>query len=190
MPNAYFPTQGCISMLARTEGHRGVEVCMVGREGMVGAPIVLGVASAPFQALVQSTGESLRIDSGSLREEIARNPMLLQLLQRYVSVQMAQTAISAGCLRFHLLGPRLARWLLMAQDRAQADRFRVTQDVLADMLGVRRAGVSAAAAALQQRGLIHYRRGNFSVVDRRGLLAMACSCYAAGKRCHDEVMGP
>lgn len=188
MPNAYFPTQGFISMLSRIEGHRGVEVCMVGNEGMLGAPIVLGVAGAPCQALVQGAGESLRIDSRSLRDEMNRSPLLVQLLQRYIYVQMAQTAISAGCLRFHPLGARLARWLLMAQDRADADRFRVTQDFLAYMLGVRRAGVSAVAAAFQQRGLIHYRRGNFTVLDRCGLQAMACSCYAAGKRFHADVM--
>lgn len=187
MSHAYFPIQGFISMVAMVEGRRGVEVGMVGSEGMLGAQVVLGVTTAPLHALVQGAGESLLVDSRSLRREMARSPTLADVLHRYVYVQMAQTAISAGCLHFHLLGPRLARWLLMTQDCAHADSFPVTQDFLAYMLGVRRAGVSAAAGALQRRGLIHYRRGNFTVLDRRGLQAMACSCYAACERCQVDA---
>ncbi|KQP35849.1 Crp/Fnr family transcriptional regulator [Pseudorhodoferax sp. Leaf274] len=188
MRHVYFPLQGFISMVAMIEGDRGVEVGMVGNEGMLGSQVVLGVAAAPFHALVQGPGTCLRMGADTLRSELARSPALVGVLHRYVYVQMAQMAISAGCLRFHLIGPRLARWLLMTHDRAHADGFGVTQEFLAYMLGVRRAGVSAAAGALQQRGLIHYRRGSFTVLDRRGLEAMACSCYAAGQRSHAEML--
>ena len=188
MLHVYFPVHGFISMVALIEGDRGVEIGMVGNEGMLGSQIVLGVAIAPLHALVQGAGACLRLRTEACRSELARSPALVDLLQRYLYVQMAQMAISAGCLRFHMLAPRLARWLLLTHDRADADSFPVTQEFLAYMLGVRRAGVSAAASALQQRGLIHYRRGNFTVLDRRGLQAMACSCYAAGQRCHADVL--
>lgn len=186
--HVYFPVQGFISMVALIEGNRGVEVGMVGNEGMLGSQIVLGVAVAPLHALVQGAGACLRMRTDACRSELTRSPALLDALHRYLYVQMAQMAISAGCLRFHLLGPRLARWLLMRHDHAAADSFPVTQDALAYMLGVRRAGISAAASAMQERGLIHYSRGDFTVLDRRALQAMACSCYAAGKRCHADVL--
>lgn len=188
MRHVYFPVQGFISMVALIEGDRGVEVGMVGNEGMLGSQIVLGVAAAPLHALVQGAGACLRMRTDACLSELARNPALVDVLHRYLYVQMAQMAISAGCMRFHLLGPRLARWLLMTCDRADSDCFPVTQAFLSYMLGVRRAGVSAAAGALQQRGLIHYRRGNFTVLDRRGLQAMACSCYAASKQCYADVL--
>ncbi len=188
MLHVYFPVQGFISMVALIEGGRGVEIGMVGNEGMLGSQVVLGVATAPLHALVQGAGACLRVRTDACQSELARSPALVDVLHRYLYVQMAQMAISAGCLRFHLLGPRLARWLLMTHDHADADSFPVTQEFLAYMLGVRRAGVCAAAGALQQLGLIHYRRGNFTVLDRRGLQAMACSCYAAGKRCHADVL--
>jgi CRP-like cAMP-binding protein len=188
MHHVYFPLQGFISMVALIDGDRGVEIGMVGNEGMLGSQIVLGVAAAPLHALVQGAGACLRVRTDVCLSELAGSPALVDVLHRYLYVQMAQMAISAGCLRFHLLGPRLARWLLMTHDRADADCFPVTQEFLAYMLGVRRAGVSTAASALQQRGLIHYRRGNFTVLDRRGLQAMACSCYAAAKQCHADVL--
>lgn len=188
MHHVYFPVQGFISMVALIDGDRGVEIGMVGNEGMLGSQIVLGVVAAPLRALVQGAGACLRVRTDACLNELARSPELMDLLHRYLYVQMTQMAISAGCLRFHVLGSRLARWLLMTHDRANADCFPVTQAFLAYMLGVRRAGVSAAASALQERGLIHYRRGNFTVLDRRGLQAMACSCYAAGQQCHADVL--
>lgn len=183
LQHAYFPLQGFISLVAMVEGRRGVEVGMVGNEGMLGAELVLGLATAPLRGLVQGEGASLRMPADALRDELACSPALVDALQRCLYVQLAQMALSAGCQRFHLLGPRLARWLLMTQDRAHADSFRVTQEFLAYMLGVRRAGISSAAGALQRDGIIQYRRGRFTVLDRAALQSAACSCYAAGSHC-------
>ncbi len=175
--HAYFPVDGFISLLTRIEDHPSLEVGMVGREGMFGASLVLGVATSPLQAMVQGTGSSWRVDSVALRAEIEVNPPLRRLLLRYVFVKMEQMGSAAACLRFHLIAPRLARWLLMSADRAHASQFRITHEFLASMLGVRRVGVTVAANALQRLGLISYHRGEVTVVDRPGLEQAACSCY-------------
>lgn len=176
--HAYFPVDGFISLLTRIEDHPSLEVGMVGREGMFGAALALGVAVSPLQALVQGAGQAWRIPAAGLQREMARSAALRQTMHRYLYVVMAQMASSAACLRFHLIGPRLARWLLMSADRAHASRFRVTHEVLACMLGVRRVGVTVAAGALQRQGLIAYHRGQVTVVDRTGLEAAACPCFA------------
>ena len=187
--HVYFPTEGFISLVAMIDGSPGVEVGLVGREGMVGAQLALGVATSPMHALVQGAGAAWRIGAVAFRRELARSPTLQRALSRYVYVLMAQHATSAACLRFHQIGPRLARWLLMSQDRAHTDTFRVTQEFLAYMLGVRRVGITGAAGALQRGGLIEYHRGNFTVLDRAGLEAAACGCYAADRRTYSEVLG-
>ena len=133
---------------------------MVGREGMVGAQLVLGVANSPLRALVQGAGAAWRVGVAAFKAALAQSPALQRELDRYLYVLMAQTVSSAGCLRFHLIGPRLARWLLMSQDRAHDDHFHVTHEFLAYMLGVRRVGVTVAAGELQRRGLITYHRGD------------------------------
>jgi CRP-like cAMP-binding protein len=177
MRHVYFPTDGFVSVLSMTEGSPGVEVGMVGREGMLGAHLVLDVITAPSRALVQGAGDAWRVEVGPFRRELARSAALQRNLKRYLYVLMVQLATSAACLRFHQVGPRLARWLLMSQDRAHADGFPVTQEFLAYMLGVRRVGITAAAVMLQQRGLIEYHRGAMQVLDRAGLEAAACACY-------------
>jgi CRP-like cAMP-binding protein len=151
--------------------------------------VALGVATQPLRALVQGPGVAWRIGVVAFRSELARSPALQRGLHRYLYVLMAQLAASAACLRYHLIGPRLARWLLMSQDRAHADRFHVTHEFLAYMLGVRRVGVTAAASALQRRGLIAYHRGDLTVLDRPGLEAAACGCYAAHRRAYAELLG-
>ncbi len=186
--HVYFPTHGFISLVTPVLGHPGLEVGMVGREGMVGAQLALGVVTAPLRALVQGSGASWRIGASAFRTELARNVALQRGMQRYLYVLMAQLATSAACLRFHLIGPRLARWLLMTQDRAHADTFHVTQEFLAYMLGVRRVGVTAAAGALQRDGLIEYRRGELTVRDRSGLEAAACSCYATDRATYAQLL--
>lgn len=187
--HVYFPQDGFISLVARLGGYPGVEVGMVGREGMLGAHVVLGVPTAPLHAVVQGPGAAWRIGVAEFRRELAHNASLRRGLKRYIHVLMTQLAASAGCLRFHLIGPRLARWLLMSQDRAHADDFRVTHEFLAYMLGVRRVGVTTAAVALQRSGLIDYHRGAVTVLDRPGLEAAACSCYASDCEAYAGVIG-
>jgi CRP-like cAMP-binding protein len=182
--HVYFPTEGFISLVAEVDDHPGLEVGMVGREGMLGVSLALGVAVSPLRALVQGAGSSWRVAAAPFKRELARCAALRQLLDRYVYVLMAQTVAAAGCQRFHLIGPRLARWLLMSQDRWRGDRFHVTHEFLSYMLGVRRVGVTVAAGELQRRGLIAYHRGELTVLDRAGLEAAACSCYATDRRAY------
>jgi CRP-like cAMP-binding protein len=182
----WFPIDGFISMVAPIDGKPALEVGMVGREGMLGAHLALGVATVPLHALVQGAGSALRVTATAFRAELARSPALQRVLHRYLYVLMAQLTGSAACLRFHEIGPRLARWLLMSQDRAHAERFHVTHEFLAYMLGVRRVGVTAAASALQRSGLIEYHRGEMAVLDRQGLEAAACDCYANDSRAYAE----
>jgi CRP-like cAMP-binding protein len=174
---AYFPVDSFISLLTRIELHPGLEVGMVGREGCFGSTLALGVNSTALQALVQGPGSAWRISSAALRAQLQLSPALCRLLQRYLFVVMEQMGSSAACLRFHLISPRLARWLLMSEDRAHAAHFHITHEFLAAMLGVRRVGVTVAASELQRRGLIEYHRGELTVVDRAGLEVAACPCY-------------
>ena len=187
--HVYFPTEGFISLVSEVDDHPGLEVGMVGREGMVGAQLVLGVATSPLRALVQGSGSACRMGVAAFKAELARSTALQKLLDRYLYVLMSQTLTSAGCLRYHLVSPRLARWLLMTQDRAQDHQFHITHEFLAYMLGVRRVGVTAAAGELQRRGLIHYHRGALTVLDRSGLEAAACSCYAADCAVYTKHLG-
>ena len=176
--HVHFPIEGFISLLGQVDNEHAVEVGMVGREGMLGIQLALGVASEPLKSLVQGAGHALRIDAGTFRSELAAAPALRALIDKYIYVLLSQHARSAACLRFHLIEQRLARWLLMSQDRAGADQFRLTQEFLAYMLGVRRVGVTVAASSLQRQQLISYERGEMTIVDRSGLELAACSCYA------------
>lgn len=186
--HVYFPVNSFISLVTRLDQHPGLEVGMVGREGMLGVHLALGVNTEPLRALVQGGGAAWRVPASAFRRELASSAALRLWLNRYLYVLMAQLAVASACLRFHQIGPRLARWLLMTQDRAHADHFHVTHEFLAYMLGVRRVGVTMAAGALQGQGLIEYHRGELTVLDRAGLEAAACSCYAAGQLSYDEVM--
>jgi CRP-like cAMP-binding protein len=185
---AYFPIDATISLVTSIKGKPVLEVGMVGREGMAGAQLVLGVIQAPMHAVVQGSGMAWRIRSLAFRAELARNPALNRLLNRYLYVLMSQLGRSAACLRFHPIGPRLARWLLMTQDRAHADAFHVTHQFLAYMLGVRRVGITTAAVTLQRAGLLKYSRGRLTVLNRRRLEAAACECYAADRRSYAEFL--
>jgi CRP-like cAMP-binding protein len=185
----YFPTVGFISLVTATKGRPTLEVGMVGREGMVGTQLVLGVESAPLHAVVQGAGTAWRIGASGFSRELARSSALQRGLNRYVYVTMAQLASSAFCLRFHQIGQRLARWLLMTQDRAYSDSFHITHEFLAYMLGVRRVGITTAASVLQRAGLITYSRGAIQVLNRRGLKASACSCYATDREAYVKVLG-
>ena len=185
--HVHFPIDGFISLLAQIDGDHAMEVGMVGREGMLGIQVALGVATDPLRSLVQGEGHALRIDAGEFRAEIARTPALRLVIDRYVVVLLAQHARAAACLRFHRIEERLARWLLMSQDRATSASFTVTQEFLAYMLGVRRVSVTVAAGSLQRQRLIAYERGRMTVVDREGLERAACSCYASDRAVYREV---
>ena len=186
--HVYFPTDGFISLVASIDDKPGVEVGMIGREGMLGAQLVLGVTAAPLHALVQGAGTAWRISARAFRLELEYSAALRRGLERYIYVLMSELASAAACLRFHMIGPRLARWLLMSQDRSHSDCFHVTHEFLAYMLGVRRVGVTAAAGELQRSGLIAYRRGELTVLDRKGLEVASCSCYAQGQRTYVELL--
>jgi len=185
----YFPTNGFISLVTTLSGRPILEVGMVGREGMLGAELVLGVQTSPLHAVVQGSGAAWRIGELEFSSELARSSALQRGLNRYVYVTMIQLASAASCLRFHQIEPRLARWLLMTQDRARSDNFHITHEFLAYMLGVRRVGITTAASRLQRDGLIKYRRGEIEVLDRRGLKAAACSCYSADREAYVKVLG-
>ena len=185
---AWFPTGSFISLISLVGGHAGVEVGMVGAEGMVGAQLALGVPTSPLRALVQGAGPSWRVAADDLRRLLKRSATLRDVMNRYVYVLMSQQATSAACLRFHQIDRRLARWLLMSQDRAGAESFHVTQEFLAYMLGVRRVGVTVAAGRLQRAGLIEYHRGQLTVLDRAALEAAACDCYAADNAAYAALL--
>ena len=187
--HVHFPIDGFVSLLAQVDSEHVIEVGMVGREGMLGIQLALGVAIEPLKSLVQGAGQALRIDAAPFRRELAESPALRTLLDRYVYVLFAQHARAAACLRFHMIEERLARWLLMSQDRARSDVFQLTQEFLAYMLGVRRVGVTVAAGELQRRGLIAYERGEMTIVDRPGLELAACSCYASDRAVYAENFG-
>jgi Crp-like helix-turn-helix domain len=171
------------------KGSFGLEVGMVGCEGMLGASLALGVMTTPLRALVQGTGTAWRANRRDFCRQLAASPALKRGIDRYLYVLMVQLASSAGCLRSHVIGSRLARWLLMSQDRARSDNFHVTHEFLAYMLGVRRGGITDAALALQRAGLIQYRRGDLTVLDRSGLERAACACYATDHRIYADVLG-
>jgi CRP-like cAMP-binding protein len=188
-PHVYFPVDGFVSLVTRVDDRADLEVGMVGREGMLGAQLALGTLRSPLQALVQGPGSAWRIGSANFRGELARCAPLQRVLARYLDVRMAQLAAAAACPRFHLIGPRLARWLLMSQDRAHADHFHVTHEFIATMLGVRRVGITVAAGVLQREGLIRYHRGELTVLDRARLEDTACGCYALDRRTYADRLG-
>ncbi len=186
--HVYFPTDSFISLIAQVDSTRGLEVGMAGSEGMLGVQLALGVVREPLKALVQGAGAAWRMAAAPFVVELERSAALRQVLQKYLYVLMAQRAASEACLRFHEIGPRLARWLLMSQDRAHVDQFPMTQEFLAMMLGVRRVGITTAAGDLLRRGLITYHRGELTVLDRSGLEAAACGCYAADLEIYRRTM--
>jgi CRP-like cAMP-binding protein len=186
--HVYFPVNGFVSLITSIERKPVLEVGMVGREGMCGAHVALQVLAQPLHALVQGPGTAWRISTSAFRQELKRCVPLQLVLDRYLYVLMSQLASGAACTRFHQIDGRLGRWLLMMHDRAHADTFLVTQEFLSFMLGVRRVGISAAAAALQDAGLIEYHRGSVTVLNRKGLEATSCSCYADDQRAYDLVM--
>lgn len=186
--HAYFPLEGFVSLVVRVDTHPGLEVGMIGREGMLGSELALGMDTVPWRALSQGAGSCLRLEADTFRQLVQASPELQRVCHDYLLVRLHQLTLSAACERFHVIGPRLARWLLMTQDRAHADTFHVTHEFMALMLGVRRVGVTMAASALQRSGLITYHRGEVTVLHRAGLEAEACSCYLTDKTHYHRLM--
>lgn len=173
-----FPVSGSISLLAQVAGHPPLEIGIVGSEGVLGACLVLGARVMPFAARVHSPGSAWRLPASRLLRLLPDCPMLARALAYSLYLQLAQLAQSAVCTHFHEIEPRLARCLLLSQDRANGERLHLTHQALADLLGVQRSAISIAAGKLQRRGLIHYSRGEIDVRDRPGLEAASCACYA------------
>lgn len=186
--NVYFPTSGIISLLAAVEDRATLEVGIVGREGMVGLPEFMGVKISNNRAVVQGAGAAMRMKATAFRNECENGGSFPRLLRRYTHSRMTQIAQGAACNRFHPIDARLARWLLMTRDRMGSDEFRLTQEFLSNMLGVRREGVNKAAGALQQQNLISYSRGNLSILDRVRLETIACHCYGIIKGEYDTFL--
>ena len=187
--HVFFPVTSYISITNPSTAKGSLETGLVGNEGMLGTPLLLGVDLSPKRALVQGAGSAWRMRSAPFRRELERNATLRGLLNRYLYVVLRQLGETAVCARFHALEARLARWLLLTGDRAQSREFFITQEFIAAMLGVRRAGVTGAAGLLKERKLIRYCRGQLTILDRRGLQAAACPCYAAGKKTYARLLG-
>ena len=183
--HVYFPIDSLVSLLTLIEGHQALEVGLVGHEGMLGIPLALGVKNSPVRALVLGTGLAFRMDSSSFLREFKINEAFKREIYRYTYELMVQMTQTAACNRFHRVEARLARWLLMTRDRVMSNQFHLTQELLGDMLGVRRAGVTKAAGALRQRKLISYIRGDIHILDGVGLEAAACQCYQIVKEMHE-----
>jgi len=175
--HVFFPNDALVSLLASVDARQALEVSLVGREGMVGIPLALGIAISPVRALVQGSGTAMRMEAASFCREFARCAPLQRELHRYAHVLMTEVTQTAACNRFHVIEARLARRLLMTRDLLRSGHFRFTQEFLAHMLGVRRVGVTKAAYALKKHKLIDYSRGSIVILDGPGLETASCSCY-------------
>ena len=187
MTHVYFPTSAIVSLLYVTENGSSAEIAVVGREGLVGISLFMGGESTPSRAVVQSAGRGYRLASQRIKREFQR-PAVLGLFLRYTQSLITQMAQTAVCNRLHSLDQQLCRWLLLSIDRVAGNELLMTQELIANMLGVRRVGVTEAASKLQKAGLIRYARGHITVLDRRGLEDRRCECYAVVKRECDRLL--
>jgi CRP-like cAMP-binding protein len=188
LSHVYFPATAIVSLLYVLENGASAEIAVVGNEGMVGVSVFMGGGSTPSRAVVQSAGRGYCLQSSLMKEEFDRAGPTLHLLLRYTQALLTQMAQTAVCNRHHSLDQQLCRWLLLSLDRLHGNELIMTQELIANMLGVRREGVTEGALRLQQAGLIRYARGHISVLDRAGLEKRSCECYAVVKREYDRLL--
>ena len=187
LSHVYFPISSIISLLYVMENGASAEIAVVGYEGVVGISLFMGGESTPSRAVVQSAGQGFRLKAQVIKEEFKRAPVL-HLLLRYTQALITQMAQTAVCNRHHSLDQQLCRWLLLSLDRLQGNQLVMTQELIANMLGVRREGVTEGALKLQKAGLISYARGRITVLDRPGLEQRTCECYAVVKKEYDRLL--
>lgn len=188
MRQVYFPTTSIVSMLYVMEDGASAEIAIVGHEGIVGISLFMGGETTPSRAVVQSAGEAYQLPGRILKTEFERGGSLQHLLLRYTQALLTQMAQTAVCNRHHTLDQQFCRWLLLSMDRLPSNKLIMTQELIANMLGVRREGVTEAAGNVQRAGLIEYRRGEITVLDRPGLEARVCECYAVVKKEFDRLL--
>jgi CRP-like cAMP-binding protein len=188
LAHVYFPTTAIISLLYVMENGASAEIAVVGNEGIVGVSLFMGGESTPSRAVVQSAGHGFRLKANTMKEEFDRAGPVLHLLLRYTQALITQMAQTAVCNRHHTLDQQLCRWLLLSLDRLQGNQLVMTQELIANMLGVRREGVTEGALKLQRAGLINYARGHITVLDRKGLEKRSCECYSVVKKEYDRLL--
>jgi CRP-like cAMP-binding protein len=188
LSHVYFPTNAIVSLLYVMENGASAEIAVVGNEGIVGISLFMGGESTPSRAVVQSAGQGFRLEAQLMKDEFNRAGPVLHLLLRYTQALITQMAQTAVCNRHHSLDQQLCRWLLLSLDRLEGSELVMTQELIANMLGVRREGVTEGALKLQQAGLIRYARGHISVLDRKGLEKRTCECYAVVKTEYDRLL--
>jgi CRP-like cAMP-binding protein len=187
--HVYFPTSAIVSLLYVMSSGQSAEIAIVGNDGLVGISLFMGGESTPSRAVVQSSGQAYRLSSRAIKEEF-KFPAVMHLLLRYTQALVTQMAQTAVCNRHHSLDQQLCRWLLLSLDRLQGNQLVMTQELIANMLGVRRQGVTAAAHQLQQEGYIRYGRGRITVLDRPGLEKRTCECYAVVRNEYERLLAP
>jgi CRP-like cAMP-binding protein len=188
LSHVYFPTTSIVSLLYVMEDGSSAEIAVVGNEGVVGVALFMGGETTPSRGIVQSAGDAYRLRGQDLKQEFLRAGELQHLLLRYTQALLTQMAQTAVCNRHHSVDQQLCRWLLLSFDRLPSNELTMTQELIANMLGVRREGVTEAAGKLQKAGLIRYNRGRITVIDRRGLEARSCECYAVVKKEFDRLL--
>lgn len=188
MNHVYFPTSAIVSLLYVMENGASAEIAVVGHEGVVGISVFMGGESTPSRAVVQSAGEGFRLKANAVKDEFSRSGPVMHLMLRYTQALITQMAQTAVCNRHHQVEQQLCRWLLLSLDRLSGNELMMTQDLIANMLGVRREGVTEAALKLQRRGLIRYARGHITVLDRAGLEHSTCECYEVVKKEYERLL--
>lgn len=186
--HVYFPTSAIVSLLYVMENGDSAEIALVGNEGVVGFSVFMGGNSTPSRAVIQSAGKGLRMQARTIKQEFDRAGPVMHLLLRYIQALITQMSQTAVCNRHHSLGQQLCRWLLLSLDRLPGNELVMTQELIANMLGVRREGVTEAALKLQAAGLIKYARGHITVLDRAGLETRSCECYEVVKKEYDRLL--